>query len=877
MFKRLGIYFLVMWVCLFLGFQRVYAAIPYLTGKNGVVELEMEARPVGIELRPGIYFDAWGYCLKGQMPAVPGPTIKVREGTKLRIHLTNKLTVPASVHPHGVKYTIANDGAHIAGNPTSIVEPGNSRIFEWDTTGTPGTWFYHTHAFERGGEEGLYRGLWGALIVEPKEGDPNPPDKEFVVFMHTFKVNGAEYNTFNDKSADMEFMKGDSSAFPGVVWRAKMGEKVRFHLINSSEEVHTFHTHGHRWVDQASGHLIDNIGLVPFTSYVLEFVAGEGVGPGNWSFHCHFFEHMMAGMSGVFVVEEADAKKPTIKSSPPLEGANENTQSSLKSSVPTSEKGAEATSLASSPEIPPPTLGVPQRSFTYPEASLKKMYEEFVGLKQGDGPWGDVYKPIAFYKYFNPARHYSPPDSPYYKELVKKYKASQCVECHEEVTPGVVTQWKRSNHANTKKDTETARETKEIEELIGKKIDPWTPGTKNGVYCSYCHGQDHEHLYMPTADNSCGVCHPKQAREFAKGRDYGKPNHPQSWEGSVSTPWYAENYRRGEGTAMVGCDQCHQNMSSCDDCHFNHRFSSAEARRPEVCAGCHMGPDHPDWESYEMSKWGILYHTTGDKWDWEKKLSQVVPGQDYQAPTCQYCHMYVGDNRWEMNVETKGIWRMGLIPPEGVEFKSRLKDFPYGVKIPPMDKKLEIYSSESKRRRQLWVELCARCHSNSFSSMWLDALDQYMFTAWKRLDRAQQVLEEVFANNLVQPTPKARPPFPLWELMVQRLGSEKLGPKLYELFKETSGHLPVIGPVLGAYGIFTQANGNPSLIEREYVEMWFWQHLQGYKGTAHAQQDISWWWGTAQTMGKLTRIQAEARKLRDFKALQEALQKTNSY
>ncbi|HHT9153047.1 MAG TPA: multicopper oxidase domain-containing protein, partial [Candidatus Hypogeohydataceae bacterium YC40] len=98
-------------------------------------------------------------------------------------------------------------------------------------------------------------------------------------------------------------MKGDSSAFPGVVWRAKMGEKVRFHLINSSEEVHTFHTHGHRWVDQASGHLIDNIGLVPFTSYVLEFVAGEGVGPGNWSFHCHFFEHMMAVMAGVFVVE----------------------------------------------------------------------------------------------------------------------------------------------------------------------------------------------------------------------------------------------------------------------------------------------------------------------------------------------------------------------------------------------------------------------------------------------------------------------------------------------------------------------------------------------------------------------------------------------
>lgn len=51
--------------------------------------------------------------------------------------------------------------------------------------------------------------------------------------------------------------------------------------------------------------------------------------------------------------------------------------------------------------------------------------------------------------------------------------------------------------------------------------------------------------------------------------------------------------------------------------------------------------------------------------------------------------------------------------------------------------------------------------------------------------------------------------------------------------------------------------------------MWFWNHLQGYKGTAHAQQDISWWWGTAKTTGNLTRIQDEAEKLRRLKALED--------
>ncbi len=843
-----------------------HAEIPCLVGRDGVVEVEMEARPVSLELRPGVFFDAWGYCLKGQRPTVPGPTLKVREGTKLRINFTNKLTVPASVHPHGVKYDIANDGAHIAGNPTSIVEPGGTRVFEWDTTGTPGTWFYHTHAFERGGQEGLYRGLWGALIVEPKEGDPTPPDKEFVVFMHTFVVEGKEYETFNDKSGDKEFMNGDSAAFPGLVWRARVGEKVRFHLINSAEEVHTFHTHGHRWVDRASGQLIDNIGLVPFTSYVLDFIAGKDVGPGNWIFHCHFHEHMMNGMFGIFMVEEAE--KLVAQTGPqPAQQVKEVPASPPSSSI-TGKQDGQKVSQASSSETSPPTLGVPPTSLIYPDATLKKMYEKFVGLKQGDGPWGDAYKPIPFYTYFNPTRHYTPPDSQRYEELSKKYDHEQCIECHEEATPGLVEEWKISAHANTKRNPEQAQETMEIEELIGKKLDSWTPGTTDGVYCSYCHGHDHEHLYMPTADNSCGICHSKEAKEFARGRDYGKPNHTQSWEGSVSTPWYVENYRRGEGHAMVGCDQCHQNMSSCDDCHARHLFSSEQARRPEACAGCHMGPDHPDWESYEMSKWGILYHTTGEKWDWEKKLSEVVPGKDYLSPTCQYCHMYVGDNRWEMNVETKGIWRMGVIPPVEVEFKSRIKDFPYGVKIPPMDKKLEIYSPENNKRKQLWLELCTRCHSNRFSSMWFDATDQYMFASWQRVDRAQLLLEEVFANNVVKPTPEERPPYPLWDLMVERLGPEKLGPQLYEQFRETSGHLPIIGPVLGVYGVFTQADGNPSPIEREYTEMWFWNHLQGYKGTAHAQQDISWWWGTSHTMGRLTRIQEEARKLHQLNSLE---------
>ncbi|OHB88102.1 MAG: hypothetical protein A3C38_05910 [Planctomycetes bacterium RIFCSPHIGHO2_02_FULL_50_42] len=835
--------------------------IPTLEGRNGVVELDMEARPVGIELRPGVYFDAWAYCIKGQEPTVPGPTIKVREGTKIILHFTNKLDVPASVHPHGVKYTAANDGAHVAGNPTSIVEPGLSRTFEWDTSGTPGTWFYHTHAFERQGELGLHKGLWGALIVEPKEG-LSPVDKEFVVFLHSFKKDGEDYDAFNDKSGEAAFFQGDSTAFPGTVFHATEGERLRFYLINSDpDEAHNFHTHGHRWIDKAGGgELIDNVGLSPFTSYTLELVAGEGVGPGNWLVHCHFHHHMMQGMFGVLKVAPATKDSPGIAA-----GSSSITKETLVTPVP-----AKSYTAPLKPSDNDNVLSAYKGSFAYPTPALKELYEEFVGLEQGDGLWADAYKPIPFYMYFNPARHYTPPDPPLYEILRRKYGEDQCVECHDEVTVGLTAQWKMSKHANPKGDPSEIKETEEIEQIIGKKLNNWRPGTRDGVYCTYCHGDDHDELFMPTVDNSCGLCHPRQAKEFARGRDYGRPSHPHSWEATVSSPWYVENYRRGEGYTMVGCDLCHKNMSTCDNCHSRHLFSAEEARRPEACAACHMGPDHPDWESYEHSKWGTIYHTFGDRWDWEKRLSEVIPGKDYLAPTCQYCHMYVGDGRWEMNVETKGIWRMGVIPPKEVEFKSGLKDFPYGVKIPPMDKKLEIYSTENDTKRRYWVQLCSKCHGSRFSGMWLDTLDQYMFTSWKEIDEAQLILEELFAKDLIRPSPEERPPFPLWDLMVERLGPEKLGSQLYGLFKKTSGHLPIVGPVLGAYAIFTQTDGNPSGIEREYVEMWFWHHLSGYKGTAHSQQDVSWWWGASQTIGSSARIHDRALELKRLGGLEQA-------
>ena len=74
-------------------------------------------------------------------------------------------------------------------------------------------------------------------------------------------------------------------------------------------------------------------------------------------------------------------------------------------------------------------------------------------------------------------------------------------------------------------------------------------------------------------------------------------------------------------------------LGSCTACHGRHRFSKAQARTPETCGKCHVGPDHPQLEVYNESKHGILYHAKtremnleSDKWE---------AGVDYSAaPTC---------------------------------------------------------------------------------------------------------------------------------------------------------------------------------------------------------------------------------------------------
>jgi hydroxylamine dehydrogenase len=495
--------------------------------------------------------------------------------------------------------------------------------------------------------------------------------------------------------------------------------------------------------------------------------------------------------------------------------------------------------------------------------AYKEMFQEHVGMKEGSGTLKDLFKPQKLHMYWSPDRHYEPTKRLDHSIFVKKGRRDLCIQCHEGINLGAVHDWKESAHYNPRKTPHLAMETEQIEESIGKKI--------TRVECFDCHADTEKNdIRMPTAD-VCGTCHVKQLKEFTQERDHGRPNHVQSWEANVVVPWYAANVEHGQMAGMVGCDMCHAVAEKCDGCHTRHTFSAKEARQPEACMTCHMGPDHPDAESYKESKHGTIYEMQKDHFNFDKPLAQVEIGKDYRTPTCQLCHMYQGSGKFSHNFVSKGIWRMGTVPPKNIEYKSSLKDYPYGIKIIP--DKIDIYSEENIQKRHQWIELCSKCHGPRFAELYLETLDDYMFQAFKLTDRAQKVIDDLIADGAYFPSLAERSVYPLGDRLADLLGPDLLGESVFNAFKTTKGRLPVIGPILGVYSIFYQGEGNPLPIEIAYSKMWYFYKLQGYKGTAHAQQAISWWWGEASMLQEFGFIQSEAARLRREANIEAELRK----
>jgi manganese oxidase len=262
---------------------------PRLDGRVKVYDLTAEE--VQWEVEPGRKVKAWAY--NGQ---VPGPQIRVREGDRVRVNLTNKLPESTSIHFHGLELPNDQDGVPFITQPP--VKPGAAYTYEF-TVPNAGSHMYHSH-HNSAMQVGL--GLLGAFVVEPKRSIPaQRADVDYVMVLN----DGSHGYTLNGK--------GFPATEPVV---CKQGQTVRLRFMNEGMMIHPMHLHGmHMTViakdgwDQPAPWKCDTLNIAPGERWDVLVKASN---LGTWAFHCHILphaesEHGMFGMVTALVVQPSVA------------------------------------------------------------------------------------------------------------------------------------------------------------------------------------------------------------------------------------------------------------------------------------------------------------------------------------------------------------------------------------------------------------------------------------------------------------------------------------------------------------------------------------------------------------------------------------------
>lgn len=257
---------------------------------RGAKEFHLRPMVVKQEFLPGVFMNVWGF--NGGMP---GPTIEVNQGDRVRIIVHNELPEPTSMHWHGLEIPVAMDGVpYLVQN---LIPPGQSFVYEFDLHQT-GSFFYHAHVPM---QEAM--GMVGFFIIHPKVAYDPPCDRDFGLIYQNF------YIPPNADTADTSLMdwnwhtiNGRSGPYstPMVV---KHGERVRVRLLDFSPmQHHPIHFHGHTfWLTGTEAGRIPHQAWTPRNTTLVgvamvqdfEFIANN---PGDWIFHCHMVHHMMNHM-----------------------------------------------------------------------------------------------------------------------------------------------------------------------------------------------------------------------------------------------------------------------------------------------------------------------------------------------------------------------------------------------------------------------------------------------------------------------------------------------------------------------------------------------------------------------------------------------------
>ncbi|MCK5516379.1 MAG: cytochrome C [Desulfobulbaceae bacterium] len=396
-----------------------------------------------------------------------------------------------------------------------------------------------------------------------------------------------------------------------------------------------------------------------------------------------------------------------------------------------------------------------------------------------------------------------------------------CVDCHTKVSPGMVMDWKASEHS------------------------------KNDVTCSTCHGDAHT-----TAEDSknatlpdeavCAECHQEQFDSFAMGK------HNFGWTvlNAIPATHMAPDELIEGGRGCGGChnmgikteeqkkDQLEKGyryqVNSCDECHTRHAFSKKEANNPRACQQCHMGYDHPQWEMWSSSKHGMRYFA--------KKAGDLPEGA--AAPTCQTCHLPDGthenhtawgflgvrlplpEDKQEAADRVTILKALGVLNPETGEPTAILD----AVKAVDMAR-LDQASWEKERNKML--NTCTQCHSKSYAQEQLEMGDAILGKADRLMAEAIETVAALYKEGIIE-KPAGYPhnyPFLL-------------------TFMHTNG------------ANWDEDLDKLSYIDQILVRMYMKHRMRAYQAFFHVNPDYAYWYGWNMMTEDLGEVKELARTMR---------------
>ncbi len=367
------------------------------------------------------------------------------------------------------------------------------------------------------------------------------------------------------------------------------------------------------------------------------------------------------------------------------------------------------------------------------------------------------------------------------KDLSPESKA--CIDCHKKESAALYEQWGASKHFRA------------------------------NVGCFECHmavegDKDaflHEGQRIATivTPKDCGRCHEHEVGEFnsshhAKaGRILGSLDNVLAEVVEGNRGMKSEGFPNGVSAAAVnGCWQCHGtevkilpngrpdpttwpntgigrinpdgSEGSCAACHSRHSFSAAQARTPDTCGKCHMGPDHPQIEIYNESKHGIAYQANIDKMNLNNE--KWIVGEDYSAaPTCATCHMSATkDQPVTHDVGMRISWNNR---PE-ISVRPEISDAKLG---------LPGANITWDKRRANMVNVCLNCHNKEFVGSFYTQYDGLIDLYHEKFAKPGLALYQA-AKPLLRPTQFSNPVdftwYEIWhhEGRRARHGASMMGP-----------------------------------------------------------------------------------------------------